>query len=124
MMDYTVNDLIGAIDAGHARETEDVFAALVDTRVQEALATRKQEIASNMFTSVEESVGLDEAIHIASTKVYGKTHIAHIHTEDGSTRPITFGVGKNQDHKEVADRLAKGLKTTVKSIEPYSKPKK
>jgi hypothetical protein len=105
MMDYTVNDLIGAIDAGHARETEDVFAALVGTRVQEALATRKQEIASNMFTSVEESVGLDEDIHIASTKVYGKTHI---HTEDGSTRPITFGVDKNQDHKGVADRLAKG----------------
>jgi len=123
-MDYTVNDLIGAIEAGHARETEDVFAALVQERQQVALASRREEIAGSMFSSVNEEVELDEAIHIASTKVYGKTHVAHIHTEDGSTRPITFGVGKNQDHKEVADRLAKGLKTTVKSIEPYSKPKK
>jgi len=123
-MDYTVNDLIGAIEAGHARETEDVFAALVQDRQQVALASRREEIAGSMFSSVNEEVELDEAIHIASTKVYGKTHVAHIHTEDGSTRPITFGVGKNQDHKEVADRLAKGLKTTVKSIEPYSKPKK
>lgn len=59
-MDYTVNDLIGAIEAGHARETEDVFNSLVQSRQMAALEARKQEVAANLFSSVEESSDSDQ----------------------------------------------------------------
>lgn len=106
----------GDTEAGNAA----IHDALMD-KVAARLEDMKVDIARQHFNLSNESVELEEAVHMASTKLYGKTHIAHLHSADGAPSSITFGVGKHQTPQDVANRLASGWNTTVRHIEKFKK---
>ena len=100
-MNYTVNDLIGAIEAGHARETEDVFASLVQERQQVALAFKREEIAASMFSSVNEKVELDEE-NYDWTAHHKKVNKEELDNALGSKHPMYAKLLKK--HNDIADK--------------------
>jgi hypothetical protein len=54
-------NLINAIEAGKTRESEATFAALVQSRVEDAIEYRRMEIGQSMFQAVDESTPQDDA---------------------------------------------------------------
>lgn len=60
-MNETVHNLVNAIAAGDALETQNAFAAAMAEKLSTRLDTMRAEVAQSMFTAQEETAEVAEA---------------------------------------------------------------